>query len=106
MVCHGEVMWAFRIRFERLRVGEYMEKERRKCSAERINNGQILWYTRRCPTTGYIASTFKWAKFVNPWNLSMSSNEFRDVNRKPLSNEELLEEIERYRPFGTTGSPD
>jgi hypothetical protein len=72
----------------------YQAKEREKCGSERINNGQvfalhsgyamlslcqrrcavlreyfaqIIWYTRRCPRTGHIASTFKWFKFVCPW---------------------------------------
>ena len=38
--CHGELMWAFRIRFERLTQLRYMEMERELKVSEKMHNGQ------------------------------------------------------------------
>jgi NAD+ kinase len=46
-VCHGMVMWAFRIRLERWTPAEFLR--RTKSRADRIHNGQIIQYTRKEP---------------------------------------------------------
>ena len=42
VTCHGELMWAFRVRFERLTQLRYREMEAERQESERIHNGQVL----------------------------------------------------------------
>src|SRR5581483_2691510 len=50
VVCHGEVMWGFRILLERLSQVEFNQLNRSSDPVERIHNCQILHYTRQNPT--------------------------------------------------------
>jgi NAD+ kinase len=49
IVCHGEVMWGFRLRLERLTHNKFRALERDP--EQKIHNCQILHYTRRNATT-------------------------------------------------------
>lgn len=53
-VCHGNIMRTFKIRLEHLTQEQYEEWNRNNS----IDNCQVLWYTRKNPSTGKIASTF------------------------------------------------
>ncbi|PHJ22179.1 phosphoglycerate mutase family protein, partial [Cystoisospora suis] len=60
---------------------------------EKIHNCQIVWYSRRDPRTGYISSKYNWVKSVCPWNMNLSSNQWREIRRHVYSNEELLRSV-------------
>lgn len=103
-VCHGEVMWAFRIRLERLTHQDYLSIKSQKHPYDKINNCQVLHYSRRHPVTGVISLTNKWVRSTCPWNISLSRNEWQPVTRRAYSNQELLEITSQY-PRHLTGIP-
>ncbi|MBU0625059.1 histidine phosphatase family protein [Patescibacteria group bacterium] len=94
IVSHGEIMWLFRIRLERLTQRQYRALVQSKRSADRIYNCQIIHYTRRDPETGYLAKYLRWRRSVCPTDLSLSQNEWETITRPSFSNEDLLAEIE------------
>lgn len=95
VVCHGEVMWAFRVRLERLTSQTYAALDRSENPHDRIHNGQILHYTRINPTSGETEPYLGWKRSVWPWSLSLSSNEWQAIVREKFSNADLLAEAER-----------
>jgi broad specificity phosphatase PhoE len=94
-VCHGNIMSAFRVRLESLTQSEFQAIEKSDDVREKMHNGQILHYTRRDPRTGQIRSSLKWMKSVVPWDTSRSYNEWKPINRSELTNEELLDEVNK-----------
>ena len=54
------------------------------------------------------AASFRWHR--PRANLQLSSNEFREIKRSTLNNEEMLDEVERHRPLNASlhglASPD
>lgn len=97
VVCHGEVMWAFRLRFERLSQLTYREMEAASSPWERIHNAQVLWYTRRDPHSGEIQPFFRWKRSVCPWDLTRSSNEWEEISRVEHTNESLTAHVNRVK---------
>jgi NAD+ kinase len=91
-VCHGDLIWAFRIRLER--IYPYIYEELKSAGDERILNGQIVHYTRQDPWKGNVINKINWVKSVCPNNLHLSSNEWKSIHRAPLSNEKLLSLVE------------
>ena len=61
----------------------------------KIHNTQILHYSRRDPATGAVAPYLNWMRSVCPWDLNLSSNEWRPIVRKKYSNADLLELVQR-----------
>ncbi len=94
MVNHGEFMWGERVLLERIPLDRYRLLDESKDPKDRIHNCQILWYTRRDPVSGKLAKYFKWMKSVCPWDLSLSHNEWREIERPRFSDEELLARAE------------
>jgi NAD+ kinase len=89
IVGHGEVMQTFRIRLERMSQQGYLSLQRSKNPQNHIFNCQILHYTRRDPETGDIATQLNWMRSICPWDTTLSSNEWRVIERPMYSNEEL-----------------
>ena len=46
IVCHGEVMWAFRMRLERMPQEEWVRLEASTDNADKVFNGQVIHYSR------------------------------------------------------------
>jgi NAD+ kinase len=97
VVCHGEVMWAFRVRLERMSQERYKELDFSDHPHDRIHNCQILHYTRRNPYTGELSRYANWMRSICPWDLSRSSNEWQEIRRPTWSNEELLERVHQVK---------
>lgn len=91
MVNHGEIMWAFRVRLERMPVFRFLELDASKHPHDKIHNCQILHYTRRDPLTGEVIPHLGWMRSVCPWDESKSSNDWQTLERKWYSNEDLFE---------------
>ena len=71
VMCHGELMWAFRLRFEGISQIRYREMQAAREVHEKIHNCQILAYSRRCPTTGRLHRNFrKWWR-LGIWNMRL-----------------------------------
>ena len=98
MTCHGELMWAFRLRFERLTQLRYREMQANPKTSDRIHNCQILQYTRRCPETGALHPDFKFMRSICPWNLSLSDGcAWRELSPSGgLTNDEVMASVARY----------
>eukprot|EP01119_Soliformovum_irregulare_P005798 TRINITY_DN17547_c0_g1_i2.p1 TRINITY_DN17547_c0_g1~~TRINITY_DN17547_c0_g1_i2.p1 ORF type:complete len:320 (-),score=48.73 TRINITY_DN17547_c0_g1_i2:37-996(-) len=92
-VCHGNIMLAFRVRLEKMSLDVFRSLEASKDPKDKINFSQILHYTRRNPFTGEIADYPIYMKSVCPWDLSLSSNEWKPIVRPEYSNEDLLQEV-------------
>lgn len=92
IVCHGEVMVAFRILLERMSPWEYSRMDSSTDKKDKILNCQILQYTREDPMNPKakkLTSHFNWMRSVCPTNPSLSSNIWTPIKRKLYSNEEL-----------------
>ena len=96
IVCHGEVMWAFRVRLERMLQKRFQELDKSQHPFDRIHNGQVLHYTRRNPANEEISPYLDWLRSVCPFNLELSKNHWEKIERRRFSNEDLLREVEQY----------
>ena len=95
VVCHGEVMWAFRLRLERMTQAKYWELDISKNPRNRIHNCQVLHYTRRDPQFGNLVDHLNWFRSVCPWDMNLSLNNWVQIERKKFSNQDLLNEIKK-----------
>src|SRR5262249_3996503 len=86
VVCHGEVMWAFRVRLERMSQHEYQRLDNSKHPFDKIHNCQILHYTRREPGTRNVVPYLNWVRSVCPWDLARSPNEWAEIVRPKYTN--------------------
>ncbi len=93
IVCHGMVMWAFRIRLERLTPAMFLAQSQDQSGEYRIRNCQIIHYTR--VMTGMIepSKRYDYVRFVCPWDETFSP--YRRIFRPKFTNEQLLAEAEK-----------
>ena len=98
VTCHGELMWAFRLRFERLSQLRYREMQAENCAQQKIQNGQIIVYSRRCPETGTLHKHFHFMRFVCPWDISRSGGDgwFPIERSGGLTGAELLRQARSF----------
>jgi len=90
IVCHGEVMRAFRVLIERMSQQKFKESYLSKEKEEGIFNCEILHYTRRDPETGKIAEHADWLRRIRPAHDPVWNSGWQKIDRKRYSNEELL----------------
>lgn len=91
IVCHGEVMWAFRIRLERLSQERFRELTQDARPEQQIHNGQVLHYSRRDPKSGELSATLNWMRSVCPEHPEWSDKkEWQSIVRPTYSNSALL----------------
>lgn len=98
LVCHGELMWAVRVRFERLRPDEFNRLDTSTDPTHHIHNCQILHYSRENPMTGEESPHFDWVRSICPWDQTLSSNEWQPIVRKGYTSAELIKLIEIMYP--------
>lgn len=96
MVLHGEVMWTYRIGLERMPLEHYnlMRKSENPC--DKMHNCQILHYTRLLPFTSALYPHFQFMRSACPWDMTISSNEWREIKRVTYSNEDLLARVAQF----------
>lgn len=90
IVCHGEVMWGFRMRLERISQVRYNALDISTNPFDKIHNCQILHYTRMDPTTGEVSPYLNWMRSVCPWNTDLSRNKWEKIFRPTYTNQDLL----------------
>lgn len=91
VVSHGNTLWAIRIVLEGLTFGMYHELDDKKHPLEKMNNCQILHYTRVDPQDpSRITDNFTWMRSVCPWDTTLSRNEWQEIKRARFTNAELL----------------
>jgi broad specificity phosphatase PhoE len=96
LVCHSDVMWAFVQVLEKMPIHDWLKLNSSKDAFHRIHNCQIIEYTRIDPVTGKVSPNLDWVRWVCPWDESLSRGTWRKISRPSYSNEELLEQVEKY----------
>jgi NAD+ kinase len=103
VVCHGDLMWAFRIRIERLSQGRYIELKESDDFKDRILNGQVLHYTRRIdpdikdPKLITLSNSMRYVKSICPNNLHLSKNTWEEIVRPTYSSSDLLSIVNKTK---------
>jgi len=100
VVCHGEVMWAFRVRLERMSQDDFHALEVSKDAEDRIRNCQILHYTRSNPHEKNTSPEIylKWMKSVCPWDEKKAeSAKWTEITRKKYTDDQLLERVNQTK---------
>lgn len=95
VVSHGEVLWAFRVRLERIAQERYRELDASRDPLMKIHNCQVLHYTRRDPVTGELTPHLNWMRSVCPWDPRLSTNEWGPVCRPRCTTEDLRALVEK-----------
>lgn len=95
IVCHGEVMEAFRVVLERMTHYDYAEWTNSDDPRERIHNGQVFHFTRRHPQTGEVSDYPNWWRSISTSDLSLCDPRWREIRRPRFSNADLLSLVER-----------
>lgn len=95
LVTHCETMWAFRVALEKMLPDRYETLRNSKDSKDKIHNCQVLHYTRIDPRTQEVHRRYEWMRSLYPFDLTRSRNDWQPIERKKLSNEELLAIVER-----------
>lgn len=93
IVCHGEVIRAFRFLLERWTPRQFTENDSSRNPYDKIHNCQIVHYTRINPETGEEAPHLDWVRSVCPTDLSRSRNEWEVVTRPKFTNDQLIAEV-------------
>jgi len=91
IVCHGEVMWAFRVRIERLSQIKFHQLQSSQNPKDLIHNTTILHYSRIHPVTKEVFPYFKFMRSTCPWKPEYNSDGWMEFDRPIYSNEELLQ---------------
>jgi len=91
IVCHGELMWGFRVRLERMLEDDFIELDKSRHPHERIHNCQIIEYIRN-EDEPYFMRT----KQTCPWDTSLSSNTWKNIVRRRFTNKQLLSDVFKY----------
>jgi NAD+ kinase len=91
IVCHGEVMWAFRVLLERMPQRRFKELHLSKNQNDRIYNCQIIHYSRRDPESGKLDKYANWMRLVRPTATPVWNTGWTAIKRPTYSNEALLE---------------
>lgn len=96
-VCHGHVMRGLQMIFEDLGHDDFIRLDSSTEPADMMLNCQILWYTRRDPDNGKVESS-KLVAVRSVCNHGKKGDYgWRRIERKRYSNQELLNEVEKYR---------
>ena len=92
IVCHGEVIWAFRMRLERMPQERWLELDTSKDEMDKIYNGQIVHYSRCDPLTGEVSPHLDWLRMIRA-NDPNFPRDWRRIVRPRFSNEQLLDVV-------------
>lgn len=99
VVTHGEFIWATRLVLEYMFNDDYLKSG--TDASQKINNCQVVHYTRINPATGEKANHLKWRRSVWPWKTPDEQGSWQKSTRKLLSNKDLLQQVETVpRLFG------
>jgi len=94
IVCHGEVMWAFRIRLERMSQQRFKELHLSFSQEHKIHNCQIIHYTRNNPESGKMDKHYNWKRMIRPTQTPVWESGWKQIVRESYSNADLLAIVE------------
>ncbi|KAJ5070568.1 phosphoglycerate mutase family protein [Anaeramoeba ignava] len=97
IVSHGEIISTFMVLIEQISQIRFRELSLENAKkGNRIHNCQVIHYSRRNPKTGSIASSVKWMRSVNPWDLEKSDLSWKELSPPFYTNSKLLSEVEKF----------
>ena len=96
LVCHGEVMWGFRVLLERMSQQRFKELHLSTDPMDRLHNCQIFHYARRNPETGELAAHANWMRTIRPADDPVWISPWQTIDRKRYTNVELLKLAKEY----------
>lgn len=110
IVSHGEIISVIRFYLEQSNLQEWLKFKTTNDPKVRINNGQILHYTRQDPQNGAIQPNLSWVKYVYPDHPNLPETEFSFIpnqmtgpqfslsspKQTTFTNQELLAEVNQY----------
>lgn len=98
IVCHGEVMWTARYMLERMTQERFKELHLSRAAHDRINNCQILHYTRIDPATGIEGPYYDHMRSLCPSHPDpeLRAGEWTRIKRPVFSSQEMLDGVEQY----------
>jgi NAD+ kinase len=91
IVCHGEVMRAFRVLLERMPQQDFRDLALSKEKEHAVYNCEVFHYTRRDPETGNVAEHANWVRRIRPNESPVWNTGWFEIKRPRYTNEELLE---------------
>lgn len=96
VVCHGEVMWAFRIVLENLSVRRFKELHFSKHDLDKMWNCQMLHYTWQTPVGVVQTPKGLWRRMIRPTAEPALVTDWEEILPVTYTNEQLLVEVERH----------
>jgi NAD+ kinase len=90
IVCHGEVMRAFRILLERMPQQRFKELSFSKEREDGVYNCEIMHYTRRDPQAKTGTDYADWMRRVRPLDTPVWTTGWQQIERPRYTNEDLL----------------
>lgn len=94
IVCHGEVMWAFRVRIERMSQVRFRELHLSKDPQDRIHNCEVIHYSRRDPHRKTLEKYVGWMRRARPIDLGIWTD-WSKIVRPSYSTKDLSAIVER-----------
>lgn len=94
VVCHGDVIRAFRVLLERMPQQRFKELYLSKEKKDGVFNCEVLHYTRRDPETGEISEYANWMRRVRPTDSPIWTTGWQKIERPRYSNDDLLKIVE------------
>jgi broad specificity phosphatase PhoE len=98
-VCHGERMLMLRYQLERMTDEAFRALMRSSKTGDKVRNGQIFEYTRRNPESGELSTRLDWMRSFCPWDLREKDLAWKRIERKRLTDADLLAYAERHPRF-------
>jgi NAD+ kinase len=93
MVCHGNVIWGYRMLIERMTPYTYHRLDSGGHPELQIHNGQIFHYSRRNPSNDNLAAHYFWRRTVRPASDDPVDESWQRIIRPSFSNEDLASEL-------------
>jgi len=96
MVCHGEMMWGYRVLIERMSQQRFKELHLSDDPYDRLYNGQVIHYTRRNPETRRIEKYANWMRMIRPASDPVWESGWQEIVRPTYSNDDLQRIVDGY----------
>lgn len=107
VVCHATIIRSFMIRLEQLKYKNFHDVEHNPDLT--VKNCEIVWYSRRNPSTQAMAPTLSWKSMIVPYEAfpSTSTNVvWKEIVIPSFSNTDLMKSVEKSSPLLITETED
>lgn len=98
IVCHEEIMRAFRVILEKRTPQDYIDLEYPD-ESERLHNCCMIHYTRISPEGGYDFGRIGWYRLLDPLNPDRQIGEWHKIEQKTYNTSELRALYKKIKPL-------